>query len=173
MLWNWYTIDACFLSPKWHITSNGMFAGSCMGITGLVLLLELLRRLQRDFEHLIQPQQHSTSTNDDTCASHPSEVDSNDITNCNDGVDTERRPPSTLSLLRNCEQSIPLGGTRYVPTLMQQVVRAAIHTMQFAVAYIIMLLAMYYNGYIIFCIFLGVFIGFMIFSWDASGGTSR
>ena len=60
-----------------------------------------------------------------------------------------------------------------MPTLMQQVIRAAIHTMQFAVAYIIMLLAMYYNGYIIVCIFLGVFIGFMIFSWDALGGTSR
>ena len=59
-----------------------------------------------------------------------------------------------------------------MPTLRQQVVRAAIHTMQFAVAYIIMLLAMYYNGYVIVCIFLGVFVGFMVFSWDASGITS-
>ena len=137
-----------------------MFAGSCIGIIGLVLLLEFLRRLQREYDRFIQPQQHSTSTNDDIRTSNPSKVDSNGITIStigNDGVDTARRPPST---------------PRYVPTLRQQVVRAALHTMQFAVAYILMLLAMYYNGYIIVCIFLGVFIGFIIFSWDASGSTS-
>ena len=160
------------ISPTWHITSKGMFAGSCIGIICLVLLLELLRRLQREFECWIQPQQHSSSTNDNTNSSNPSKVDSNCITNRNDDVDTERQPPSTLSLLRKCEQPIPLGVTRYVPTLVQQVVRAAIHTMQFALAYIIMLLAMYYNGYVIVCIFLGVFVGFMVFSWDACGVTS-
>jgi copper transporter 1 len=37
---------------------------------------------------------------------------------------------------------------------------------QFAVAYFIMLLAMYYNGYIIICIFIGAFFGALIFSWE-------
>ena len=166
MLWNWYTVDACFLSPTWHITSKGMFAGSCIGIIGLVLLLELLRRLQREFDRLIQPQQRSTS------ASNPSKNGSNGSTNSNDGVNTERRPQSALQLLGKCQQFLTLGWTHDVHTLGQQVVRAALHTMQFAVAYIIMLLAMYYNGYIIVCIFLGVFIGFMIFSWDAPSVTS-
>ena len=160
MLWNWYTVDACFLSPTWRVTSKGMFAGSCIGIIGLVLLLEFLRRLQREFDRLIQ---HSTG------ASNPAKVDSNGGTNSNDGVNTERRPQSTLHLLGNRQQFIPQGGT---PALWQQIVRAALHTMQFAAAYIMMLLAMYYNGYIIVCILLGVFIGFMIFSWDAPSVTS-
>lgn len=159
MLWNWYTIDACFLSSTWHITSHGMFAGSCIGVIGLVSLLEFLRRLQREYERSIQPQpqRQPASTNDDVHTSNPSKVDSNGSTSSNDGVDMERRPPLTL------------GGSRYVPSLRQQVVRAAIHTTQFAVAYIIMLLAMYYNGFIIICIFIGIFIGFMIFGWDAAG----
>ncbi|RFU27519.1 hypothetical protein B7463_g8830, partial [Scytalidium lignicola] len=31
MLWNWYTVDACFISRSWHITSKGMFAGAFLG----------------------------------------------------------------------------------------------------------------------------------------------
>jgi len=38
--------------------------------------------------------------------------------------------------------------------------------LQFAVAYFIMLLAMYYNGYIIICIFIGAWIGAFGFSWE-------
>lgn len=37
---------------------------------------------------------------------------------------------------------------------------------QFAVAYIIMLMAMYYNGYIIICIFIGAFLGAFLFAWE-------
>ena len=38
--------------------------------------------------------------------------------------------------------------------------------LQFAVAYFVMLLAMYFNGYIIICIFIGAFLGSFIFSWE-------
>lgn len=38
--------------------------------------------------------------------------------------------------------------------------------LQFAIAYIIMLLAMYYNGYLILSIFAGSYIGALIFSWE-------
>ena len=37
---------------------------------------------------------------------------------------------------------------------------------QFAVAYFIMLMAMYFNGYIIICIFIGAWIGSFFFSWE-------
>ena len=142
-----------------------------------VLLLEFLRRLQREFDRrLIGPQQqqrsiHTTDGDDDnttrTSNGDPSKMNSSVSTN---GVDTDSQPPSPLSPLRHRER---LGGTtRHVPTLWQQLVRAALHTMQFAVAYIVMLLAMYYNGYIIVCIFLGVFVGSMVFAWDGLGVTS-
>jgi copper transporter 1 len=42
---------------------------------------------------------------------------------------------------------------------------------QFAVAYIIMLLAMYFNGYLIICIFIGAFIGAFIFDWRSVATT--
>ncbi|KAL9003786.1 MAG: hypothetical protein Q9188_003366 [Gyalolechia gomerana] len=55
---------------------------------------------------------------------------------------------------------------RLVPTVLQQAIRALIHMLQFAVAYFIMLLAMYYNGYIIICIIIGAYLGSFIFSWE-------
>ena len=41
--------------------------------------------------------------------------------------------------------------------------------LEFGVAYFIMLLVMYYNGYIIICILVGAFLGAFVFRWDAIG----
>ena len=173
MLWNWYTVDACFLSTTWHVTSNGMFAGSCIGVMALVLLLEFLRRLQREYDRSIQPQ-HALDDTTTTTAVRVSSIakgqgHGSPKTNGSDFI--EEIPHPALPLQGNWRQSLPLR-IRYVPTVPQQALRALIHTMQFSVAYIIMLLAMYYNGYIIVCIFIGVFIGFFVFARDATGATS-
>ena len=70
-------------------------------------------------------------------------------------------------------QNVRLSGLRQRmrvrPTLLQQMLRAALHVVQFAVAYFIMLLAMYFNGYIIICILIGAFMGAFLFSWDLAG----
>ena len=55
------------------------------------------------------------------------------------------------------------------PTITQQFVRALLRMLQFGAAYFIMLLAMYYNGYIIICILIGASLGAFIFNWDAIG----
>lgn len=55
------------------------------------------------------------------------------------------------------------------PNVWQQLVRAVFHCAQFTVAYFIMLLAMYYNGYIIISIIIGAFLGSFACSWEAIG----
>ena len=172
MFWNWYTLDACFLSRTWHITSSGMFVGSCIGVVGLVLLLESLRRLQREYDRLIQ--QHAIgSPRAEGRASGTLRSARNGGAKGDSSADAEDPPHSAVPLLGDWEGSAPpLRRASHVPTVFQQAVRALIYTLQFAVAYMIMLLAMYYNGYILFCIFIGAFLGFFVFSWDASGAAS-
>ncbi|KAF2664922.1 Ctr copper transporter [Microthyrium microscopicum] len=146
MLWNWYTIDACFLSSSWHITSKGMFAGSCIGTILLVIVLEALRRASKEYDSYIVRSATKHAAN------MPTVTQGSD-----DGkfVSASTRPTAVST----------------TPTIVQQAIRALLHMLQFAVAYIIMLLAMYYNGYIIICIFIGAFIGSFIFSWyPLSGG---
>ncbi|KAJ5920896.1 hypothetical protein N7466_009222 [Penicillium verhagenii] len=205
MLWNWYTIDACFLSNTWHIRSKGAFAGSCIGIILLVMVLEALRRAGREYEACILrrarlrhlylsalpsdvPAPRNVKGNPDSIVKG-TPIPQNKIIGHSIHSDNDSITPFTGNSLpsKNSDEIHNNGGIRtgaesdnsealnniclsnfgpYRPSPVEQFVRALFHMMQFAVAYFIMLLAMYYNGYIIICIFIGAFLGSFIFSWD-------
>ncbi|THY70689.1 Ctr-domain-containing protein [Aureobasidium pullulans] len=162
MMWNWNTIDACFISESWHITSNGMFAGSCIGVILLVMVLELLRRLAREHDRMILAHHRRL------VASTTNENPANECA-CPTTVSTSKAASTaTASAL-----ATGIKTRAFKPTLPQQMVRALLHCLQFAVAYFIMLLAMYYNGYLIICIFIGAYLGFFVFGWEKLGGDSE
>ncbi|KAK4193218.1 Ctr copper transporter family-domain-containing protein [Podospora australis] len=50
----------------------------------------------------------------------------------------------------------------------EQAIRAALFLLQVVTAYLLILLAVSFNGYIILCIFLGSFLAFYTFQWDAA-----
>ena len=156
-------------SDSWHIKSRGMFAGSCIGVMFLVITLELLRRLQREHNSVIQRQNQRPVAGGS--AKRGSSASEEEGRNLNDDASSARsraglrvNPVSRMTLLK------------------QQLVRAAIHTLQFGVAYIIMLIAMSFNGefprsaidklililigYLIICILIGAFLGSLAFSFD-------
>ncbi|RYP77843.1 hypothetical protein DL771_000940 [Monosporascus sp. 5C6A] len=150
MLWNWYTVDSCFISSTWRIRSAGMFAGSCIGVILLTMSLELLRRLVKEYDrYLIRKRTVGTAI----------AVSPNDSKGS-----SEEGHASSATVLAPC--AAPLG---FRPNVFEQAVRALLHMVQFAVAYFIMLLAMYYNGYIIICIFIGAYLGAFIFQWETLG----
>ncbi|KAK4197116.1 copper transport encoded by the Pactr3 protein [Triangularia verruculosa] len=132
MLWNWNTIDSCFIASSWKITSTGMFAGSCIGVLLLTMSLEAMRRAVTEYDRYL-------------IRKHTQNLEGKG------GVISQ------------------LG---YRPTIWEQMVRALLHMVQFAVAYFVMLLAMYYNGYLIICIFLGAYLGSFIFHWEPLGANS-
>ncbi|KAI8957605.1 Ctr-domain-containing protein [Daldinia sp. FL1419] len=147
MLWNWDTIDVCFLSESWQIKSRGGFAGLCIGVVLLVVLLEFLRRTARIYDqYLIRQHLRTTS------------IITDNSSDTADGAFIAKR--NATALVRD---------TPFRPKFWQQAIRAFLHTLQFAVAYWIMLLAMYYNGYVIICIIIGAFIGFFILQWERLG----
>ncbi|KAI0105982.1 Ctr-domain-containing protein [Daldinia grandis] len=154
MLWNWNTIDACFLSESWQVKSRGGFAGLCIGVALLVILLEFLRRASKIYDqHLIRQHIKATSALAATTVNNSSDT-ANGALMAKEG---------TAALVR----VIP-----FRPKLWQQAIRASLHTLHFALAYWIMLLAMYYNGYLIICIILGAFIGFFMLQWEHMGPRS-
>ncbi|KAJ9301895.1 hypothetical protein DTO271G3_761 [Paecilomyces variotii] len=180
MLWNWDTIDACFLSKSWHITSHGMFGGSCIGVICLVLVLELLRRIGREYDAYIVrrttiQRYHLATTTTTTTTPSPKAIptsssccgpeSSSDETH---GLGLAKHSTPTPNIMTAAGKTGPIR-----PTFFEQLVRAVLHMLQFAVAYFIMLLAMYFNGYIIICIFIGAFLGAFFFSWEPLGGGGR
>ncbi|KAK8099585.1 uncharacterized protein PG998_012826 [Apiospora kogelbergensis] len=157
MLWNWNTVDSCFISSSWHVTSSGMFAGTCVGVLLLAMALELLRRAVKEYDRFLVRQRGAQ-----TAAAGVVHV----------AQQRGGKPSSSSGSSRVAEAGpgcAAAGPPRFRPNALQQAVRALLHTMQFAVAYFVMLLAMYYNGYIIICIFIGAFVGAFIFQWETLG----
>nr|KMM66561.1 high affinity copper transporter [Coccidioides posadasii RMSCC 3488] len=147
MLWNWNTIDSCFISSTWRITSRGMFAGSCIGVVLLVMCLEFLRRLGHEYDRYLAGQPSIFSRRLPT------------------GHNT---PPKGVAATAGV--TVPQPGFAARPrrrTLLEHTLRSLLHMVQFGVAYFVMLLAMYYNGYFIICILIGAFLGSFVFSWQS------
>ena len=129
-----------------------MFAGSCIGVLLLVICLEALRRASSEYDAYIMRSHMKNINLAPTAASR-----------LQNASDDPSKTPSTQT-----QSTTPLLQPQtFTPNLFQQLVRAFLHMAQFAVAYIVMLLAMYFNGYLIICIFLGAFIGAFIFSWHS------
>ncbi|OQO00296.1 hypothetical protein B0A48_14083 [Cryoendolithus antarcticus] len=146
------TIDACFIADTWRITSSGMFAGSCIGVILLVIVLEELRRVSREYDAMLVRKRKTMIT---------SSTGSILLIGSDSGSDQEKRGAVAQT------STATMGSKSFKRTLGEQLVPATLPMLQFAVAYFVMLLAMYYNGYIIICILIGAFIGAFAFSWQS------
>ncbi|EPS41883.1 hypothetical protein H072_4161 [Dactylellina haptotyla CBS 200.50] len=162
MLWNWYTVNSCFISSTWKVSSEGIFALSCIGVVLLVIALELVRRMQREYDrHIIR---------------HAALNYTNDTIGAGAKKLSEDGAPSPIPVqiprlnfgFNNASSRFArfLRPFNFRPTLVQQMVRGLLYMVQFGAAYFVMLLAMYYNGYIIICILIGAFLGFTLFGYD-------
>ncbi|KAL2756081.1 hypothetical protein ACRALDRAFT_1081913 [Sodiomyces alcalophilus JCM 7366] len=172
MLWNWHTIDACeyapcfvstptsfvtllnaqppspgFLSESWYIHNNGAFAASCIGVALLAVCLELIRRLAREYDALLLRQFRARAV--EMASARAKDGDGPPC-----GHSTQPRDPSVTR---------PSLVFRASP--LEQLIRAVLHLIFFGLAYILMLLAMYYNGYIIISIILGAGLGKFFCDW--------
>lgn len=133
----------------------------------MVILLEGLRRLSKEYEAFILRDHISKAQSQSSTSVMAEDADAADPDTNNSPIKASAADKKILpsTLLRRL--SIPsVTPTSFCPSLFQQSMRAFLHLLQFALAYFIMLLAMYYNGYIIICIFIGAYIGSFIFSWQ-------
>lgn len=181
MLWNWYTIDSCFLAESWHVGSNGAFAASCIGTILLVIILEALRRVGKEYDDWIlrgfqaraaqarlglsQPrptQQQPAPSSSSSSATGPKGA-------------TAKVTPASAAWKRlggaagsaSSAGGVGGGGRAVVfrASPLQQVLRAVIHAAALGLAYIVMLLVMSYNGYIIICVIIGGGLGKFFCDW--------
>ncbi|KAI8949241.1 ctr copper transporter [Xylaria longipes] len=140
MLWNWNTIGACFFAESWQIKTQGMMAATCIGVFLLAILLEFVRRVGKEYDQFIlrQFQQHV----DAQAAMARSKDDC-----CSEGP----RMDSQTVIFR--------------ATPIQQAIRSFIHAVAFGIAYILMLIAMAFNGYVIIVIIIGAGFGKFVCDW--------
>lgn len=118
-----------------------MMAATCIGVILMVVSLEFLRRLGKEYDSLIQRQfqRHVAA-----------QARAEPLNDNSDSTDLPVAEPRTVTF-----RASPL----------QQVIRSILHAATFGLAYIIMLLAMYFNGFIIISILIGAGIGKFICDW--------
>jgi copper transporter 1 len=187
MLWNWDTVDACFLTRSWHIRSAAGFAGTCILIVALVIFLEALRRVAHEYEeHIAHPPHDAASP---AASSGPGKAERSTTEDEGGGEQrsgSEAAAPAAPATQSRASSSSP-GAVLYATGRalsatsrsaqrafrtdgFATAMRALLHTAQFAVAYLVMLLAMYYNGYILISIFVGAFLGAFLFGRGGRAG---
>ncbi|KAJ7715716.1 Ctr copper transporter family-domain-containing protein [Mycena maculata] len=55
MLWNWDTVDSCFISEQWHVHTLRQYAGTLIGVFFIVVLLEAFRKISRAYDaHILR-----------------------------------------------------------------------------------------------------------------------
>lgn len=191
MLWNWYTINTCFLSASWHVASNGAFAASCLGALLLVMAMEALGRLGKEFDAWVlrgfQAQAAAVSHHNSAVSPFPSSFAQTVVTTAlpvkNDssgGGDGDASGEGRdLLVIRGGAAAAAAAATeeskarrRMTATVMvfrasplQQLIRSLLHAVSLGLAYIVMLLVMSYNGYIIICVIIGAGLGKFFCDW--------
>lgn len=141
MLWNWNTVDACFVASSWRIENAGMMVATCIGIILLAVLVEFARRIGKEYDAFLTRQFQRQ-------ASHQARSGSLSVI------------PGTCST-----ESVTSSTLTFRASLLQQLLRALVHAVTFGGAYVTMLLVMYCNGYIIICVILGAGIGKFLCDW--------
>lgn len=165
--------DALHLPPhSGSIKTHGQFAGSCIGIFMIVVLIEVIRRLGREWDRYVVRTELTENARQTPAerAGTPS-----------DGAKGSEQPHDTSIDVNEALYGYParVGGAstaarfwakhpqRFRPSLVQQTVRSLIYAVQFMGAYLVMLMAMTFNGYIIMSICLGGLFGHFISTWDS------
>ncbi|KZV94879.1 Ctr copper transporter [Exidia glandulosa HHB12029] len=146
MLWNWFTVDSCFISKSWHVRSAAGFAGTVLAVFMLVVVIELVRRAGREYDR------HIASAGNGAPASLGLQL-----------------PPSPFHPATSTAELLPLPATASGTGIhkFRQAVRSTLYMVQYSAGLLLMLIAMSYNGYIIiFGIFAGSWAGHFVSSWD-------
>lgn len=186
MLWNWYTIDSCFLARSWHVKTRGMFAGTCIGIFFLVIAYCWFHRFIVEYDNAIveykEKKYHLDACtsccgpngcgDEDDSSSSERKESSSDMVNTNINEPVVKRPGSDFwTPLKNTFSHkwffawMKKTEAEIYPNPIEHIGRSGLYLMEWTVSYIIMLIWMYYNGYLIITMILGYFFGQLIFNY--------
>lgn len=183
MLWNWYTIDSCFIARSWHVTSRGMFAGTCIGVFFWVVSYCWLHRFIVEYDNAIVDFKTKKYQLNSNCCCAPEDGSNSSVDDKSGAGNMEHAAVDTqiaigtdfwtplmktfqhqwlfswINKKENLEEKI------IYPSALEHFSRSGLYLMEWTVSYLIMLMWMYYNGYLIITMILGYFFGQLLFNY--------
>lgn len=153
-----------------------------MGIFVIVILIEVIRRFGREWDRYIvrsaqasrqnqlaaQPRHAAASELSPTSSASHEKVPSGAVPPHAPELDSSMYGyPARAGLRGSAARFWARNPRRFRPSLLQQLIRSLIYGVQFTGAYLVMLMAMTFNGYILLAICVGGLFGHFISTWDA------
>ncbi|KAF5629454.1 Ctr copper transporter family [Fusarium sp. NRRL 52700] len=196
MLWNWNTIGACFIAEGWYIGSGSKFAITCLGVLVVAMTSEFICRLSREWERHVfardvgNPQEyHDPNAGIELAPLQPAAAqpvpaqpvpaqpaDAQSVQSAgarSAGAQSAEGQPAAAQAVAYP----PARQDRVPPFLPGRVehvfTRVIFHTLQHAIFFVLILVAMSFNGYVIICIIIGHSLGVLLFGRDPPGETNK
>ncbi|RBA12367.1 hypothetical protein FPRO05_03817 [Fusarium proliferatum] len=185
MLWNWNTIGVCFISEAWYIDSGALFATTCLAAFGLALFLQFARRASREWErHLFARNVGNPQAFFDPitgielaplqpAAAQPAGGQPAGGQSAGGQPADAAQPAQPVQPAQPAPANGPGNGQDaanrlppFCPSFVEHIVEASLCTLRLIVTYVLILMAVSFNGYIIICIFSGHFFGIVLFWRD-------
>ncbi|KAG7194833.1 Copper Transporter integral membrane protein that functions in high affinity copper transport [Scheffersomyces spartinae] len=165
MLWNWNTVDSCFIAKSWKVSSKGSFAGSCIGVFFLCIAAQWLHRFCREYDIAIGNKYVARTSlmNGVSEEGSNSSYDEKKLVNAGSSP-TLAKDPLVYTLSHKWLFTWLTDAT--FANAYEHLVRTLLFTVEWGLSYFIMLLFMYYNGYIIICCILGTMVGRLLFTYN-------
>ncbi|KAF4439978.1 Copper transport ctr4 [Fusarium acutatum] len=203
MLWNWNTIGACFISEGWYIGSGFKFAITCLGAVGVAMMFEFTCRVSREWERHIfardvgNPQESYAPIAGielaplQPAAAQPIPALSDQSVGAQSAGAQSAQPADARSAQSAGAQSAdsqpaaaaaqPMasrpGQDRvppFFPSLVEHaLIKALLHTLQLVIVYVLILMTVSFNGYVIIGIFIGHYFGFFLCGRDPLTETNK
>lgn len=178
MLWNWNTKNSCFLASGWHVKTRGQFAGTCISIFVWTFLMVALTRLRRDIDNwLIKRRTSNMQLNLEKAVSSASSGNEDMENKAQQEGAVYTSTPATPNTPSKLGLALQFGGFSgaaynsdgvplYRPGILEQIIRALLYAFEFSVTWLLALILMSYNGYVLISAFLGAFFGFLFVYWE-------
>jgi copper transporter 1 len=175
MLWNWYTKDVCFISKQWKTSTKAKFGGTCVGVFALLLAINWWRRI------LIQYKQYCAELRTkevENVVQSGIQLNSRNVPFKN--IDISKNNNMFVEMLipfietwkhdwfwaLNKNLSVEVDDRIYIyPSIFEHLIYCVGDTMEWSVHHVIMLLFMYFNGYVFISCMIGAGVGFMLFQY--------
>ncbi|VEU21283.1 DEKNAAC102431 [Brettanomyces naardenensis] len=175
MLWNWYSKDVCLIARSWRTNTKAKFGGSCVGVFALMISLLWLRRVMAEYKQESGRQGRAEVENKLAAEvqihgqREPSFI-GDDLTK--NGVFQDWWAVLADTLKHgwfwglNSDHAVVEGDKIYVyPSIFEHILNSALDTIEWSAHHVVMLLFMYFNGYIFISCMIGAAVGYLLFDY--------
>lgn len=173
MLWNWYSKDVCFISSQWKTSTKAIFGGTCVGCFALLIVINWWRRILTEYKiYCAEIREKEIQHLLDNGVEIKKIEDSFTHISTDNNVFSEFMIPLKDSATHkwywalNKNLSIEKGDKIYIyPSIFEHLIYCVGDTIEWSVHHVIMLLFMYFNGYVFISCMIGAGTGFLLMQY--------